>query len=127
MQQPREIYHVVEILEMIDRINLSVASLSYEEFVGDINICDATILRLEVIGEAANNIKSTIWEMYDDVDWQAIVGLRHIIAHVYRKVDLQIIWKIITNDMAQLYETLYEYLKINNVNIFNEYVSKSNK
>jgi len=62
----------------------------------------ASIKQLEIIGEAANNLSDVIKEKYSDVEWNQIVGMRHVLVHEYFGIDTTLIWQIIMNDIPVL-------------------------
>jgi uncharacterized protein with HEPN domain len=51
---------------------------------------------VELIGEAARRISQSARDQLRGVQWGAIVATRHILAHDYREVDLEKIWRIAT-------------------------------
>lgn len=64
----------------------------------------ASVKQIEIIGEAANLITPETRAQYPDVPWKQIIGLRHILVHEYFGIDIQLIWQIITDDLADLKE-----------------------
>ena len=67
---------------------------------------DASILRLQIIGESVRAIdEMTHGELlvrYDSIPWRNIIGLRNIISHDYANVNYSIIVKIIKNNLQSL-------------------------
>lgn len=55
------------------------------------------------IGENANSLSEAFIESHPEMEWRKIVGLRNIIAHEYGAIDLDILWKIITENIPRLY------------------------
>jgi uncharacterized protein with HEPN domain len=91
-----------DILENINLIEESLSKLNKKEFLKDRMVQDATIRRLEVIGESAKNIQQNVKEKYPEVEWKKIVGTRDRIIHAYFITDLDIIWNIIKRDIPKL-------------------------
>lgn len=100
--------HILECIELVEKYS---ANLSKEEFLGDVAIQDAIVRRLEIIGEAARNLPNEFKSNYSDVSWKQILAARNILAHNYFGVDLNIIWKIVKNDIQPLKEQIEEILK----------------
>ncbi|MGI8785775.1 MAG: HepT-like ribonuclease domain-containing protein [Acidobacteriota bacterium] len=91
-----------DILESIAKIERYTEALSYEQFVDDELRVDAVIRNLEVVGEAAKKIPSSLRDAHSGVEWQRVAGLRDILIHEYFGVDLEIIWDIIQNKLPPL-------------------------
>ncbi len=94
------------ILERIEDIEKSVEGMSEEEFCNDKLLVDATVRRVEIIGEAAKNISEEYKEKHPKTDWKQIAGTRDILVHAYFKVDLELIWDIIQVDLVRLKEEI---------------------
>ncbi|SRR3989344_2757131 len=91
-----------DILENIELIEKSVKKLSKEKFKLNRLIVDATIRRLEIIGEAVKNIPNALRVRYPEIPWKNIAGFRDVIIHGYFGIDLDLVWKIIKEDLIKL-------------------------
>ena len=94
------------ILEAINRIENSMEGIAKEFFEKDVDIQDVVLRRLEIIGEAASNIPSVIKNKYLNVEWKKIMGFRIVVAHAYFKVDMDIVWDIVKNELPKLKKEL---------------------
>ncbi|MDD2902462.1 MAG: DUF86 domain-containing protein [Syntrophales bacterium] len=65
-------------------------------------ICLALIRLLEVLGEAANRVTTATRQKNPDIPWSQIVSLRHRLIHGYDTINLDILWKILTDDLPPL-------------------------
>ena len=66
---------------------------------------DAVIRNIEILGEAANNIKKAhreFTEKHSDIPWLAIHVTRNQVSHAYFQVDLKIVWKTILSDLSRV-------------------------
>jgi uncharacterized protein with HEPN domain len=61
---------------------------------------------LEIIGEAAREVSQETRDKYSQVSWKLIIGMRDRLIHGYFKVDLNIVWKVIVDDLPPLISTL---------------------
>ncbi len=93
---------VEDILECIGRIEQYVTGLQLDAFKTSQITVDATVRNLEVIGEAARNIPEDVKEAHPQLEWAKIVGLRNRVIHEYFGVDLDIIWRIVTDELPAL-------------------------
>jgi len=93
---------ICDILENIELIEKSVNNMVKEEFESNKDNIDATIRRIEVIGEAVKNLPGSFREKHSNVPWKDIAGMRDVIIHGYFRVDLDIVWKVIKKDFPDL-------------------------
>lgn len=90
-----------DILDAISSIELYSVS-DYEAFLEDEKTQDAILYNLIVIGEAANKISGEFREKFPSIPWSSIIGTRNILAHGYDHVKLEIVWKILQEDLSIL-------------------------
>lgn len=57
---------------------------------------------VEIVGEAANHVSSLVQRAHPEVPWRQIIGMRHRITHDYFEVDLEILWSVLTVELAAL-------------------------
>ncbi|MFH1021969.1 MAG: HepT-like ribonuclease domain-containing protein [Planctomycetota bacterium] len=65
----------------------------------DNKTADAIVRNPEIIGEAAGRLPPDFRDKHPAVEWAKITGLRHRIVHDYFGVDLDIIRRIVANDL----------------------------
>jgi uncharacterized protein with HEPN domain len=65
---------------------------------------------LQEIGEAAAKVSSETREAVPDLPWAKIVGMRHILVHVYYDTDADTIWRVATRDVPTMIEVLDKVL-----------------
>ena len=63
---------------------------------------DAVLYQLVIIGEAARQIPEPVRERYPEIEWRKVAGLRDIIVHGYHRVELSIVWSIVTRQLEPL-------------------------
>ena len=71
------------------------------------------IKEIEIIGEAASKISNNLTELYLEVPWGDIVGMRNKLIHGYFDVDLDILWNTINKDLPALYNQLQSIISDN--------------
>jgi len=74
----------------------------------------ALVRLLEIIGEAAKNISGDFQQNHLDIPWREIAGTRNHLIHGYFDIDLDIIWKIISDDLPLLVSQLETILQNEN-------------
>lgn len=108
MREP-ELY-LRDIKEAIEKIKKYTKDINFEQFSTDDEKIDAVVRNLEIIGEAVKHIPKNIKQKHKSINWEDIVGMRNIITHEYFGVDLEIIWKTITEKLPKLKNKTEEIL-----------------
>lgn len=99
------------ILEAIERIQSYVADVDEVGFLFSKIIQDAVIRNLEVIGEASRNIERFHPEFaaaHPELPLALANDMRNVLAHSYFKVDLEIVWNTIQNNLPDLHAQITE-------------------
>jgi uncharacterized protein with HEPN domain len=97
--------YIEHIISAIDRINRHIAGADLPQFLKSELIQDAVIRNLEVIGEAANNIQRVdpvFATKYSEIPWQVMYAMRNRLSHGYEKVDNEMVWNTVCNDLPAL-------------------------
>lgn len=103
--------YLSDIKEAAEKIETFTRGMNFEQFKKDSKTIDAVIRNLEIIGEASRHIPQRIKTKYKLIDWQAIIGMRNIIAHEYFGVALGIIWKTVQERVPELNHQVEEILR----------------
>jgi uncharacterized protein with HEPN domain len=93
---------LLDILELVERIERQTGNLSEAEFLADADVEDATAYRLLAIGEAAKGLDDSVKARNPDIPRRQIVGLRNILAHEYFTRESAIIWQTVKVALPQL-------------------------
>ena len=102
---------IKHILNAITDIEESTKNLSKKEFEENKDVKDATVRRIEIIGEAVKNLPDSFRNKYSEVPWKEIVGTRDKMIHHYFGVDLNIVWDIVKKDLPDLKKKVKEILE----------------
>jgi uncharacterized protein with HEPN domain len=89
--------HLAFILDTLSVISANTPT-DLNTFMNDRNAQDATLMRLQDIGEQLTRIRDQFPEFYEqnqDDSWHKLIGLRNVISHGYREIDFAIIWDIV--------------------------------
>ncbi len=101
----RTLDYLNHILEAIDRIHKYTEDMIELTFLNSNLVQDAVIRNFEIIGEACRNIDRhypEFSEIYPDLPLGIAYEMRNILTHGYFKVDLEIVWKTIENNLPLL-------------------------
>jgi uncharacterized protein with HEPN domain len=61
---------------------------------------------IEILGEAASKVTQQTREMYSEIPWANIIGMRNRLIHVYFGIDLDRVWDTVTDDLPPLIASL---------------------
>ncbi|MBI5723136.1 MAG: DUF86 domain-containing protein [Planctomycetes bacterium] len=95
-----------DMLAYAREIAQTLGGRSFQEYLGDKNLRLATERRIEIIGEAANNVSSAFQDSNPSIPWKKIVALRHILAHEYGEVKQDVVFRIATVHIPGLISSL---------------------
>ena len=98
------------IAECIRRINI-IAAEGHNSFSSSSTLQDATLRNLQTMSEATQRLSDTIKSENPNVEWSKISAFRNVLVHNYLGIDLDLIWKIVENDLMDLKYTVAELLK----------------
>lgn len=98
-----------EIIESLFAIQSYMKDVTVDDFLDKRMVQDAVVRRMEIIGEASNQIPEEIRDKYKDVDWSGMIGLRNIVIHDYFEVDYEDIWEIVNKEVES---TSNQFFKI---------------
>jgi uncharacterized protein with HEPN domain len=106
----RDEVYLLDILEAARLALEYVRGKAREEFLADVQLQDAVIRRLAIIGEAARRVSDETRAAIPSLPWHQMVGMRNIIVHEYDDVDLDVVWDAVTRDLPPLVADLGERL-----------------
>ncbi len=103
MTQPRTHLDFLEdIRQAAQKATAFLGGMGLEAFATDEKTAFAVVRALEIIGEAAKRIPQPVRDQYPDVPWRAMAGIRDKLIHDYVSVNLQVVWKTVTEDLPPL-------------------------
>jgi uncharacterized protein with HEPN domain len=101
-EKPKDNKRLLHMLEAIDNILEFVAGRTFDSYKKDKILRFAIIKNLEIIGEAAYLLSKDFKSKNDSVEWNDIIGMRHILVHGYYQIKDEIIWATIETDLIPL-------------------------
>jgi uncharacterized protein with HEPN domain len=76
------------------------------DFQADEKLQLAVIRLLEIAGEAASGLSDGVKDNHPEIPWSQITATRNRLIHGYFNVDLNVVWKIVTEDVPALAQSL---------------------
>lgn len=91
-----------DILEAAELLERYTAGLTRKEFADNIEKQDAVARRLEIIGESVKRLPEDLREQHPDVPWREIAGARDVLVHEYFRIDVDLAWEMVKQDVPEL-------------------------
>ncbi|MDR2232609.1 MAG: DUF86 domain-containing protein [Tannerella sp.] len=103
------------LLHVIDRTSWIKEANDFSTTPQGVDMLDVATIRLMAIGEEIRKIdkrtKGQLLVQYPNIDWKKLTGMRNFIAHEYFRVDAEIIFDTIQNDVQPLLTTIQQMIK----------------
>jgi len=87
------------------------AGMNYAEFCSDEKTIRAVIACFSEMGEAARCLPEDVKRDLPDVPWNMMVRMRNKLVHEYFRIEPEIIWGTIMNDLPVPLQRLKAYLR----------------
>jgi uncharacterized protein with HEPN domain len=92
--------YLLHIRDAVARV-LDYTALGSDHFFSDPKTQDAVVCNIEIIGEAVKRLSEGWKAQHSGVPWKTIAGMRDRLIHEYFGVNLQLVWKAVTDDLPQ--------------------------
>ena len=102
----RDITYRKDIVDAIEQIENYTTNVSHEEFIKTPLVHDAVIRQLQIIGEASKRLSMQFKTVISQAPWKKIAGTRDVLIHDYGTVDIEMVWKIVKDDLPKLKSAL---------------------
>ena len=100
-----------DILDSIGDIENFITGMNSEEFTKDRKTINAVVRSIEIIGEAAKKIPKNLRNRSADIPWKKMTGMRDKLIHEYFGIDLEILWKVATDEIPPLKQSTGKFLE----------------
>ena len=97
---------IEHILECLERIEEYTDGVTKHDFFDSVQLQDAVIRRIEIIGEAVKNLPMETKDKYSDIPWKEIAGMRDVLIHGYFGVDLELTWNVVEKEVQELKDSM---------------------
>ena len=92
----------MDIIQAADNIISFTNELSLEELSVDKLRYFAVVKNVEIIGEASYMLSSDFKEAHNDIPWNDIIKMRHVLVHGYASVLPELLWQTALEDVPKL-------------------------
>lgn len=101
--------YLIHILECIENIE-NYTKEGKGKFIESTLIQDAVIRNLEIVGEASKKISIDTKNIYSELSWREMAGLRDVLIHDYFGVDIKIVWNVVEKELPKVKKGVEEIL-----------------
>jgi uncharacterized protein with HEPN domain len=101
---------VEDILDAMDKAEILLTDVTYDQFANDFRIHYAVVRVLEIIGEATKRLPSSLRDQYPTIPWKGMAGMRDRIIHGYDMVDYEIVWNTVKDIIPSIRPLLQRIL-----------------
>jgi len=109
-EQPKDRNRLEHILEATETILSRTEGMTREELTEDKVFFYGIVYQTLIIGEAAYHLTKAFCKAHPETPWMQIAKMRHNLVHGYYKVDPDIVWSVISDDLQSLREQMARYL-----------------
>lgn len=100
--QPPDHTWLADILIAARHVQNFIAGVTREEFEQDVMRESAVIRQLAIIGEATKQLSMEFRAAHPAIPWRSVAGMRDVLIHGYRNVDLDEVWTAATVSVPEL-------------------------
>jgi uncharacterized protein with HEPN domain len=101
--KPRELIdYLYDIKDAMNKAEIFLGEMDLDTLKKDDRTIYAVIRTLEIMGEAAKKIPADIRDKYPRIPWRELCAIRDKVIHNYFGVDLDVIYKTITEDIPEV-------------------------
>ena len=97
-----------DIRDAMRKISNYVEGMNFAAFMADEKTMDSVVRNISVIGEAVKQLPEDFKDLHPEIPWAQMAGMRNRIVHDYAGVDLEIVWRVITEAMPNLAKRISE-------------------
>ncbi len=108
MSKRNEMDFCKDIMEASKRALTYSKNLDYKAFSKDIKTQDAIIRNIEIIGEAVKNIPEDSRNLYPNIPWKNMAGMRDKLIHHYFGINIDIVWDVVKTDLPEIIKKIEE-------------------
>jgi uncharacterized protein with HEPN domain len=98
----RDLQSLLDMLQSAQIVANYLQGRSRNELATDLQLQDALIHRLLIIGEASKRVSEITRKTLTTIPWAAISGMRNRLVHEYDEIDLDVVWDTAVNSLPSL-------------------------
>lgn len=95
-------FRIRHMLAAIEECRGFVEGMTYAQFCADAKTMKAIVWNIATLGEAAAHVPEAVRQAYPGVPWADIRGMRNHIVHAYERIDAEIVWQVVKEELPPL-------------------------
>ena len=99
IRDKERLFHIKEAIENIFEFT---QGFTFADFCNNKMMKFAVIKNFEIIGEAAYLLSKELKKQHTEIEWDDIVGMRHLLVHGYYHIKDEIVWATIQDNLLLL-------------------------
>lgn len=99
---PRDTAHVADIIESARIARACLTGVERDDFLRNVQLQDAVIRRIEIMGEAARRVSMQFRERHAEISWRKMIGMRNRLIHAFDLVELDLVWTTVQVNVPEL-------------------------
>lgn len=103
--------HLADMLEAIDHIESFLDGVTFESYQTDVKTKSAVERQSQVVTEAAIRLGDHARRIAPGPDWEGFRGMGNLLRHAYHRIDDQIVWNTVKDELPPLREILLKALE----------------
>ena len=88
--------HILECVERVKRYTATGPEAVYADEMAP----DATLRNLQTLAESCSRLPPGVRGSHPEIHWRGIAGFRNAVVHEYLQIDLELVWRVIENDLG---------------------------
>lgn len=103
--------HLRDILEGIDLIESFTTGMDLDAYRADVLRRSAVERQMQIITEAAKRLGDDAYTLCPNEDWKGFCRMGDILRHGYHKVDDEIVWNTVNDELPPMREAILKALR----------------
>lgn len=104
--RPEDCTRIEHMLDATRSVTRFIAGRQRDDLDADEMLRFALVHAIAIIGEAASKVSPEARQAMPDIPWREAVGIRNRLVHAYFDIDLDVLWKTVTEAVPVLMKQL---------------------
>ena len=105
-------FYLQDMIDFAEAVMAYTQGMTLETFVASELHFDATVRKLELIGEAATHVPAVVRDEHPEIPWRLVIAARNRLIHGYLGIDNDTLWSMVRDDVPALLPKLRSILAV---------------